>query len=35
MTRYPPDPGEQSDEVLSELGLSAAEIADLRDRRII
>ncbi|MDA8574051.1 CoA transferase [Alphaproteobacteria bacterium] len=35
MTRYPPDPGEQSDEVLSELGLSAAEIADLRDRHII
>ncbi len=35
MTRYPPDPGEQSDEVLSELGLSAAKIADLRDRRII
>lgn len=35
MTRYPPDPGEQSDEVLSELGLSAAEIADLRDRRTI
>ncbi|MEK9597102.1 MAG: CaiB/BaiF CoA-transferase family protein [Rhodospirillaceae bacterium] len=35
MTRYPPDPGEQSDEVLSELGLSAAEIAHLRDRRII
>ena len=35
MIRYPPDPGEQSDEVLSELGLSAAEIADLRDRRII
>jgi formyl-CoA transferase len=35
MTRYPPDPGEQSDEVLTELGLSADEISDLRGRRII
>ena len=35
MASHPPDPGEQSDEILGELGLSAAEIDDLRARRII
>ena len=35
MASHPPDPGEQSDEILSELGLSAAEIDDLRARRVI
>lgn len=35
MTSHPPDPGEQSDEILGELGLSAAEIDDLRARRVI
>jgi crotonobetainyl-CoA:carnitine CoA-transferase CaiB-like acyl-CoA transferase len=29
-----PDPGEHNAEVLTELGLSAPEIADLRDRGI-
>lgn len=32
---YPPDPGEQTDEILAEHGYSAAEIADLRDRSVI
>ena len=35
MASHPPDPGEQSDEILGELGLSAAEIDDLRARRVI
>ena len=35
MASHPPDPGEQSDEILGELGLSAAEIDDLRVRRVI
>ena len=35
MASHPPDPGEQSDEILSELGLSYAEIDDLRARRVI
>ena len=35
MASHPPDPGEQSDEILGELGLSAAEIDDLRGRRVI
>ena len=35
MASHPPDPGEQSDEILGELGLSASEIDDLRARRVI
>ena len=35
MASHPPDPGEQSDEILGELGLSATEIEDLRARRVI
>ena len=35
MASHPPDPGEQSDEILGELGLSSAEIDDLRARRVI
>lgn len=32
---YPPDPGEQTDEILAETGYSEAEIADLRSRNVI
>lgn len=32
---YPPDPGEQTDEILAEHGFSEAEIADLRARTVI
>ena len=32
---YPPDPGEQTDEILAEHGYSEAEIADLRTRSVI
>ncbi|MDF1792564.1 MAG: CaiB/BaiF CoA-transferase family protein [Thalassobaculaceae bacterium] len=32
---YPPDPGEQTDEIMAEHGYSAAEIADLRSRSVI
>jgi formyl-CoA transferase len=35
IVRYPPDPGEQSDEILAEHGYSEAEIADLRARSVI
>lgn len=35
IVRHPPDPGEQSDEILTEYGYTAAQIADLRARSII
>ncbi|NQW09802.1 MAG: CoA transferase [Alphaproteobacteria bacterium] len=35
IVRHPPDPGEQSDEILAEYGYTAAQIADLRARTII
>ena len=35
IVRHPPDPGEQSDEILKEYGYGDAEIADFRARTII
>ena len=35
IVRHPPDPGEQSDEILTEYVYTAAQIADLRARSII
>src|SRR5450755_975890 len=35
MVAAPPEFGEQTDEVLAEFGFSAAEIADLRDRKVV
>jgi crotonobetainyl-CoA:carnitine CoA-transferase CaiB-like acyl-CoA transferase len=35
MAARPPEFGEQTDEILSEFGFSAAEIADLRERKVV
>lgn len=35
IVRHPPDPGEQSDEILAEYGYTSEQIADLRARTII
>jgi formyl-CoA transferase len=35
LTVHPPDRGEQTDEILGELGLGADEIADLRKRNVV